>query len=143
MDGVETIRTIGHDLAARAASAAVAKGAEIGCPVVAAVIGAGGELVALLRATGTPFPSSQIAQDKASTAASFRLPTPDLYGLVSGNPALSSGLSARPGIVLFGGGLPIEIGGEFVGAIGVSGASEEQDTACANAGLAAIGARQY
>lgn len=143
MDGVATIRTLGHDLAARAVSAAVAEGADLGCPIVAAVIGASGELTALLRAAGAPFPSSQIAQDKASTAASFRLPTPDLYRMVSGNPALSSGLAARPGIALFGGGLPIEIAGEFVGAIGVSGGSEEQDIACANAGLAAIGARQH
>lgn len=141
MDGVATIRTIGHELAARAVSAAVAKGVELGCPVVAAVIGAGGELTALLRATGAPFPSSQIAQDKAWTAASFRLPTPELYHMVSGNPALSSGLAARPGIAMFGGGLPIEVGGEFVGAIGVSGGTEDQDTVCANAGLTAVGSR--
>lgn len=143
MSGLETIRTIGYDLAALAVSAAVAKGADLRRPVVAAIIGASGELTALLRAVGAPFPSSQIAQDKASTAASFRMPTPDLYHMVSGNPALIGGLSVRPGIALFGGGLPIEIGGEFVGAIGVSGGSEEQDIACANAGLAAIGARQH
>ena len=142
MTGVVTIRTIGHGLAAQAVMAAVAKGAELDSPVVAAVIGAGGELVALLRANGAPFPSSQIAQDKAYTAASFRVPTPDLYAMVSGNPALSSGISARPGIAMFGGGLPIEIDREFVGAIGVSGGTEELDTACASAGLAAIGARQ-
>jgi uncharacterized protein GlcG (DUF336 family) len=43
---------------------------------------------------------------------------------------------------MFGGGLPIVIDGEFVGAIGVSGGSEELDIACANAGLCAIGAEQ-
>lgn len=143
MGGVATIRTIGHELAAQAVSAAVAAGAGHGCPVVAAVIGAGGELVALLRASGAPFPSSQIAQDKAYTAASFRLPTPELYQMMSGNPALVSGITAKPGIAMFGGGLPIEIDGECVGAIGVSGASEEIDIACANAALAAIGARQH
>ncbi|QDK35580.1 GlcG/HbpS family heme-binding protein [Sphingomonas sp. IC081] len=143
MDGVATIRTIGHDLAVKAVSAAVAAGIECGCPVVAAIIGAGGELVALLRASGAPFPSTQFAQDKAYTAASFRVPTPDLYEMISGNPALRDGIAAKPGIAMFGGGLPIDIGGECVGAIGVSGASEEIDTICANAGLAAIGATQH
>ncbi len=143
MDGIVTIRTIGHDLAAQAVRAAVAKGVELGCPVVAAVIGADGELTALLRASGAPFPSSQIAQDKAYTAASFRMATPDLYRMVAGNPALSSGLAAKPGIAMFGGGLPIEIDGEFVGAIGVSGGTEELDTACAKASLIAIGSRHH
>ena len=143
MDGLVTIRTIGHSLAAQAVSAAVAKGEEAGCAVVAAVIGGGGELVALLRASGTPFPSARIAQDKAYTAASFRAPTPDVYQMVSGNPALCTGITAQPGIAMFGGGLPIVIDGEFVGAIGVSGGTEELDTACANAGLAAIGGSQY
>ena len=134
------IRTIGHDLAAQAVSAAVAKGEEVGCPVVAAAIGGAGELVALLRASGAPFPSSQIAQDKAYTAASFRVSTPEVYQMVSGSPALSTGITARPGIAMFGGGLPIVIDGEFVGAIGVSGGTEELDIACAKAGLSAIGA---
>lgn len=143
MDGVATIRTIGHGLAAQAVAASLAEGTKKGCPVVAAVIGAGGELVALLRASGTPFPSTQIAQDKANTAASFRVPTLAVYRMIADNPALNSGIAARPGIALFGGGLPIEIDGEFVGAIGVSGGSEEQDIAFANAGLAAIGAKQH
>ncbi|WP_336966481.1 heme-binding protein [Sphingobium aquiterrae] len=142
MDGLAVIKTIGHGLAADAVSAAVAKGTELGCPVAAAVIGAGGELVAFLRASGAPFPSTQIAQDKAYTVASFRMPGPELYRMVSGNPALCSGITAQPGIAMFGGGLPIEIGGECVGAIGVSGATEEQDIACANAGVSAIRATQ-
>ncbi|OWQ92777.1 hypothetical protein CDQ92_19305 [Sphingopyxis bauzanensis] len=142
MDCLVTIRTIGHGLAAQAVSTAVAKGEEAGCPVVAAVIGGGGELVALLRASGAPFPSSRIAQDKAYTAASFRVSTPEVYQMVSGNPALSIGITVQPGIVMFGGGLPIVIDGEFAGAIGVSGGSEELDIACANAGLSAIGAEK-
>ncbi|MGX7927181.1 GlcG/HbpS family heme-binding protein [Tsuneonella sp. HG094] len=123
--------------------AAVGKGGEIAGPVAAAVVGAGGELVAFLRANGSPGPSAKIAQDKAYSAASFRVSTTALYQMVSGNRALRDGISAQPGVVLFGGGLPIEIDGEIVGAIGVSGASEEQDIECAGAGLAAIGARPF
>jgi len=140
MEPIATIRTIGSQPAMKAVAAAVAKGGEIAGPVVAAVVGAGGELIAFLRADGAPAPSSKIAQDKAYSAASFRVPTTMLFEMVSGSPALREGITAQPGIAMFGGGLPIEIGGEFVGAIGVSGATEEQDVACAAAGLAAIGA---
>ncbi|PKB13591.1 uncharacterized protein GlcG (DUF336 family) [Novosphingobium kunmingense] len=143
MDGVVTIRTVGHELALKAAAAAVAKGATVGCPVVAAVVGAGGDLVAFLRASGSPSPSAKIAQDKAYSAASFRVPTPELYAMVAGNPALRDGIVAQPGIAMFGGGLPIEIAGEFVGAIGVSGGSEAMDVEFANAGLAAVGAKKF
>jgi uncharacterized protein GlcG (DUF336 family) len=44
-------------------------------------------------------------------------------------------------ILMLGGGLPIEIGGEVVGAIGVGGApGAHLDDACAQAGLDSIGA---
>ena len=143
MDAVATIRTIGPRPAMDAVLAAVAMGDEIAGPVVAAVVGTGGELIALLRANGAPGPSAKIAQDKAYSAASFRVPTTTLFKMVSGNQALREGIAMQPGVVMFGGGLPIELDGEFVGAIGVSGASEDQDIACAAAGLAAIGARQF
>ena len=142
MDGVVAIRTVGHELAHKAAAAAVAKGAAMGCPVVAAVVGAGGELMAFLRANGSPSPSAKIAQDKAYSAASFRISTPDLYAMVSDNPARRDGIVRQPGIAMFGGGLPISFDGVCVGAIGVSGGSEALDVECANAGLVAIGATQ-
>jgi len=142
MSGLVSIRTVGHELALKAAAAAVAKGAIKGNAVAAAVVGAGGELVAFVRASGSPLPSVKIAQDKAYSAASFRVPTPDLYTMVSGNPALRDGIIGQPGIAMFGGGLPIRIEGECVGAIGVSGGTEEVDVECASAGLAAIGALQ-
>lgn len=143
MDAVATIRTIGSEAAVEAIVAAVGRGREIAGPVVSAVVGARGELVAFLHANGAPPPSAKIAQDKAYTAASFRVPTPAVFEMVSGNAALREGIAAQPGVAMFGGGLPIEIDGEFVGAIGVSGASEAQDIECANAGLAAIGARLF
>ena len=139
MDGVVSVRTVGHELALKAAAAAVAMGAAAGCPVVAAVVGAGGDLVAFVRASGSPSPSAKIAQDKAYSAASFRVPTPDLYAMVSGNPALRDGIVAQPGIAMFGGGLPIVEGGQRIGGIGVSGGSAAQDDVCAAAGIHALG----
>ncbi|MCB1894065.1 MAG: heme-binding protein, partial [Rhodocyclaceae bacterium] len=78
------------------------------------------------------------AIDKAYTAAGFGFPTADWMKLFDGNEGLKLGISARPRIVVFGGGLPIRIDGQLVGGVGVSGASESQDEACARAALAAL-----
>lgn len=135
-----TIATIDPQAAHAAVGAAVESGAGEGCAVVAAVVDAAGELVALLRSTGAPFHSSAIARDKAYTAASFKMPSSEVYGLVSGSDALRDGITRREGMVMFGGGLPIVVDGQTIGGIGVSGGSEAMDVAYAEAGLAAIGA---
>ena len=44
----------------------------------------------------------------------------------------------RPRLVVFGGGIPVELDGEVIGAIGVSGGSVEEDERCAVAGLQAV-----
>jgi len=143
MDKIVNLRTISHSVALDAVVAAIAYGATQQCPVAAAVMGAGGELVAFARANGAPFHSTLIAQDKALTAASFKVPTPELHRMVSDNDALRAGITARPGIVLFGGGLPIFVDDECIGGIGISGGSEAIDIECANAGLLALGAKQF
>lgn len=143
MDKTVTLHTISTEAAHAAVAAAVAQAATDRCAVVAAVVDAGGELVAFLRAAGAPFHSSAIAGDKAYTAASFKVPTSALWELVSGSAALRDGITRRERMVMFGGGFPIVIEGRIVGGIGVSGASEAMDAAYANAGLAAIGAQQF
>jgi uncharacterized protein GlcG (DUF336 family) len=51
---------------------------------------------------------------------------------------LKEGL-CTPRVIVFGGGLPIEMAGVLVGTVGVSGGSAEQDEACAAAGLDSAG----
>jgi uncharacterized protein GlcG (DUF336 family) len=43
------------------------------------------------------------------------------------------------GLVVFGGGLPIYVAGHFIGAVGVSGGTVDQDVMVATAGVQAIG----
>jgi len=83
--------------------------------------------------------STDIAIDKAYTAASFGFPTSQWKGLLASDEALRIGMPHRPRLVVFGGGLPIAVEGQLVGGIGVSGGSAEQDEECARAGLRAIG----
>ncbi len=131
--------TLSFEAGLAAVEAAVRKGREMDRKVNAAVVDPGGNLVAFLRCPGAPLPSASIAQDKAFTSASFGLPTSGWGPVVQGNDALRAGLLARDRVVMFGGGLPVVINGEVVAGIGVSGASEQEDETCAQAGLDALG----
>lgn len=94
-----------------------------------------GNPLAMQRINQAPLPSTTIARDKAYTAVSFGFGTHLWQERLKNQPHLISGLENRKHVVLFGGGLPIRHEGEIIGAIGVSGASEAQDQACARAGL--------
>ena len=131
-------KTLSSAAAFKAVEAAVAHGRARKKAVVAAAVDAGGDLMALMRADGAFSASVGIARDKAYTAAVFGLSTDELSKALLTNPVLHSGIASRPGVVLFGGGLPICDGGETIGAIGVSGGSEDDDRECAKAGLAAL-----
>ena len=133
------VHSIAHEAAHRAVAAAVAHGLQIGRAVNAAVVDRGGNLVAFLRAEGAPLHSIQIAIDKAYTAVSFGFPTREWSRLLEEfSPGAAAGLPAVPRLAPFGGGLPILVDVERIGGIGVSGASEEEDELCAEAGLRAI-----
>ncbi len=134
--------TISWEAAHAAVEAAIQEATRMGVLINVAVSDGSGNLVAFLRMPGA-FPQSiTIAIDKAYTAAGFGFPTVDWMNVFGDNEAMKLGFSAEPRLIIFGGGLPIRSGGELIGGIGVSGASEEQDTLCADAGLRAIGADQ-
>jgi uncharacterized protein GlcG (DUF336 family) len=111
--------------------------------VSAAVVDAGGHLVAFGRMDGAEIAGPVLAVDKAYTAVANRIATSELATLAAPGGELF-GLHANGGgrFVIFGGGVPISIDGTVVGGIGVSGASTEDDDACARAGLAALGSGQ-
>jgi uncharacterized protein GlcG (DUF336 family) len=131
---------IGWAAAHAAVAAAVKAAVAMDVRVNVAVVDASGVLAAFLRMPGAPLHSVEIAIDKAYTAASFGLPTSKWTVVLSQHSvAVREGLPRRPRFVAFGGGLPIVEGGQRIGAIGVSGASEEQDEVIARAGLVALG----
>jgi uncharacterized protein GlcG (DUF336 family) len=120
-------------------AAALAEAARQGLRINAAVTDASGTLMAFLRMPGAFLHSVDIAIDKAYTAAGFGFPTSQWQAVFGNDDLLRTALAGRPRLVVIGGGLPIRVGAALVGGIGVSGASAEQDEACARAGLAAIG----
>ncbi|HZX32053.1 MAG TPA: heme-binding protein [Rhodocyclaceae bacterium] len=130
------------EAAAAAVQAAVAHAEAHGWKINVAVVDRGGNLMSFLRMPGAFLHSIQIAIDKAYTAASFGFRTKDWMDLVGSDEGMKLGFSSQPRLIVFGGGIPIGGQGEWIGGIGVSGASEAQDEECARAGLAAIGINQ-
>ena len=126
--------------AERAIAAAAQHAAAAGLRMSIAVVDDSGDLKAFRRMDGAPKLSIQISQDKAYTATSFGIPTHSWYDFIKDDPPLLHGIPHTPRLVIFGGGFPIKLEGEMVGAIGVSGGHYSQDMECARAGLAAIGA---
>lgn len=116
------------------------KSLEIGVPINISVCDAAGNELAFLRPDGAPLLSMGIARDKAYTVAAFNgVPTDRWYGMIKDEPALLTGIVHRDRLVVFGGGVPILVDGELVGAVGCSGGSAEQDAQVATAGAEAVG----
>ena len=133
-----TVPGISAEAAAAACTAAVAHATARGWKVNVAVVDRGGNLMAFLRMPGAFIHSITLAIDKAYTAASFGFPTKAWMGAIGHDEGMKLGFSAQPRLIVFGGGLPVG-SGDWLGGIGVSGASEAEDEECAKAGLAAIG----
>ena len=112
-----------------------------GYRVSVSVVDRAGVLRAMVRADGAGPHTVDSSRKKAYTAVSLRRPTTELAELINRVPTLQALRDMNDQVLMLGGGLPIEIGGEIVGGIGVGGApGAHLDDACAQAGLDAIGA---
>ncbi len=109
-------------------------------PVNIAIVDSGGNLKLFRRQDDAFIGSIDIAQLKANSSAKIPRPTRAVGDkLAYKNPNRPHGIQFVPGIAVFAGGLPIKMAnGKLVGAIGVSGATSDQDEECAKAGIAAI-----
>ncbi len=136
---VYQISTIGHEDAQRAIAVVQAEMARRGKVGVIAVADAHGELVGLLRLDGAPLASIVIATNKAWTAARERKPTRQI-GKESRDPhtAFDIAYYGDQRSVGWGGGVPVVMDGKVVGAVAVSGITEDEDVALAQVGAAAI-----
>ena len=92
-------------------------------------------IIATLRGDGVGAHSLDSALDKAYTAASFKADTLALAGRAKGE-GIDSARAKLPHVMFFGGGVPIKLGDEIIGAIGATGGpGGKLDDACARAGL--------
>jgi uncharacterized protein GlcG (DUF336 family) len=128
-------KVLNLDGAKKIAAAAEAEAVKNKWNVVIAVVDDGGHLLYLQRMDGTQTGSIDVAIGKARTAMAFKRPTKVFDELAK----------TRPSIVTLGdatlleGGVPVKIGDQVVGAVGVSGVTSVQDAQIADAGIAALG----
>jgi glc operon protein GlcG len=109
---------------------------ERGVAPVVSVVDAGGELVYLLRPDAAQVASVNVTTDKARTAAIYRRPSKEFEDQASGGRPSAMHLARA---VPLQGGIPIELDGHVIGAIGVSGAtSADEDNELAGIGAQAI-----
>jgi uncharacterized protein GlcG (DUF336 family) len=132
--------SIDVETAEKAVAAAAKKAAELKLKMCIAVSDEAGDLKAFARMDGAPKLSIEIAENKAYTAAAFGMPTHAWFDFIKDDPPLLYGITHTPRLTVFGGGFPIKLKGEMVGAIGLSGGHYTQDMECARAALAANGA---
>ena len=138
MANVVKKHSISFELAQKMVDAAVAKARELRVYENVAILDDGGNLTAFCRMDGAPILCIEMAQNKAYTAL-FGVSTQDFFDFIQRDPSLLVGIPTLARVAAWGGGFPIKVDGEIVGAIGVSGAPAVQnDVDCASAALALV-----
>ena len=111
-------------------------------PINIAIVDDGGDLVLFRRQNDAFLLSIDIAIKKANSSAGIPVPTRTIEELVygkDGKPGRVPGLAFSKDLVAFAGWLPIRTkSGVLLGAIGVSGASADEDEQCAAAAIKAV-----
>jgi ATP:cob(I)alamin adenosyltransferase len=115
----------------------VQKSYEVGVPMVICITDFSGNITLLERMDDSLLISLEIAMKKAYTAAALKAPTHELRDASLPTGELY-GINTVDKIITFGGGFPLKINGEIVGAIGVSGGTVEQDMKVAQFGVKAF-----
>lgn len=132
---VKTEKNISLELANQVASAAMADCIARGYQVAVTVVDRAGATRAAQRADNAGPHTLPSSQEKAFTSASAKNNTQALMEDSQTNPGASY-LVYIPGFLLLGGGVPIRVGSDVIGAVGVSGAPRGTfDEQCALAGI--------
>jgi uncharacterized protein GlcG (DUF336 family) len=102
--------------------------------VTVTVVGRDGQPIVMLRGDDASPHTVENSQRKAYTARTFRIPSGVFAQRVKDNP--TTGAVHLSGVVAAQGALPIKVGDDVVGAVGVSGSpGGDKDEVCAKAGI--------
>jgi len=119
---------ISYSLAHILGRIAETRAAAIGVPMAIAMVDAEGGLLFFVRMDGALPVSTELAVSKAFTSAVLRMSTRELGRLAGPGEELYGIQHTHNGkIVLFGGGVPLRLGGRVAGAVGISGGSVDED----------------
>ena len=135
---VRTEHNMSLDLASRIATAAVASCLDKGYAVTTTVVDRAGTVRAVQRADNAGPHTVEASRAKAYTSASAKNTTLGMMENAQKNPAAAT-LVYLPGMLLVGGGVPVKVGNEVIGAVGIGGApGGHLDEQCAVAALATV-----
>jgi uncharacterized protein GlcG (DUF336 family) len=131
--GVVTQKTLSLAMAQTIANGAIAKCQSMGFKIAVSVLDRGGLALVMLRDESASLHTVESSDRKAYTARTFRQPSAAIVKRILDNPAVA-GFKEYTRVIALAGGLPIKIGDDVIGAIGVSG-SPGKDDDCAQAGI--------
>jgi len=131
---VLTVRDISLQLARTIADASIAACKTDGFDVSVAIVDRSGDLKLLLRADTSNPHTADLARRKAYTARTFRMPS---AAWAKRTETTNAGQRMLADVIPLGGGMPIMVGDETIGGIGLSGApgGQPKEEACAMAGI--------
>lgn len=132
-DSFRTTKNVTLELARKLIYKVEEKAAEMGVKAVVAVSDASARIIAVECMDDAYIASFDVAINKTFTCASLKMSTKQLSTLAGpGAPLYGIQFTNQGKIVIFGGGEVLRCGEAIVGAVGISGGSEEQDTALAD-----------
>jgi len=131
--GIVTQKNITLELAQTIANAAIAQCRTMGYKISVTVVDREGLPLVMLRDDGAGLSTPEGSDRKAYTARAFSQPSADFVKRLQDRPD-SVGSRHYSRILALAGGLPIKVGNEIVGAVGVSGTPGKDDE-CSQAGI--------
>jgi uncharacterized protein GlcG (DUF336 family) len=130
-------RDVSLKMALTAAEAAVSSCEKAGNNVSVAVVDRAGRLRVFLQGDKAAPHNIELAQRKAYTARTFGRTSAEWASRTEPGSELA-GQRQLEYVIPLRGGVPIKVGDETIGAVGVSGSTSAGDEACAMAGVAAV-----
>lgn len=134
--GIVMQRNLSLEMAKTIAEATLAECRAKGYHTAAAVVDRAGQVMVILRDEQATAQTADMSRRKAYTARMFRSTTLEFQKRTL-DPAYAPQREIAD-ILALGGGVPIRIGDDVIGGVGSSGSTQEQDDACAKAGVAKV-----
>jgi uncharacterized protein GlcG (DUF336 family) len=135
--GVVLQRNLSLAMAKTIAEATIAECKSKGFNTAAAVVDRAGQVMVILRDEQATAQMVEMARRKAYTARMYRMTTMEFQKRTAADPTLAAQRDVAD-ILALGGGVPIQVGADTIGGVGSSGSSQDQDDACARAGVAKV-----
>jgi uncharacterized protein GlcG (DUF336 family) len=129
-------KDLSYSIALDIAEGALAECKTRGYPVSVVVVDRAGDTIVAMRGDEAPPHTMENARRKAYTARTFKMTTAEFAKLVASNPVRRE-QTTLPGVIAIPGGVPVKVGDEVIGGVGLSG-SPGVDEPCVLAGMARV-----